>query len=63
MADVNDVNVVLCVPKDLYEQVKNVSLAYQSDFQTDMVRLMEMYVSSYRALTLDPAVAVLVGGK
>ena len=55
-----DVTVVLQVPEDLLIQVKNVSDSFKSDFNSDMIILMESYVKSYQNLLRDPAAKALL---
>lgn len=57
-----DIIVPLQVPEELFNQVKDVSKAYQSDFNTDIVHFLEYYVSTYQKLVIDPAAKVLLKG-
>lgn len=58
----SDVSVTLQVPEELLDKVRKVSVAFQSDFETDMVHLMECYVDSYQQLQRDPVAKVVLKG-
>lgn len=58
----NMVNFSLQVPEELLDKAKNVSETFRSDFETDMVHLLECYVDSYQKIMRDPAAKALLKG-
>ncbi|MBQ8519173.1 MAG: hypothetical protein IJ455_06210 [Agathobacter sp.] len=51
------------VPSELYTKLTNISISFQSDLNSDLVHLMEVYVDSYQKLQTDPAAKILLGGE
>lgn len=60
MVDVTVFNVQ--VPAELFNDVEKVCAYYGSDFRSEVVRLLEIYVDSYKRLTSHPAFKDIVGG-
>lgn len=59
----NMVNFNLQVPEELFIKAKNVSESFRSDFESDMVHLLECYVDSYQKIMRDPAAKALLNVK
>lgn len=49
----------LNVPSELYQKVRNISVSFGTDFDTDLVSLLECYVSSFERLLPREVCAVV----
>ena len=58
--DSNSYDVTISVPADLFRQVNQISISFQSDIESDIVHLMECYVNSFQQIHSDPVGKILL---